>query len=285
MSYGQNPWLQTQWDARAATNFMAGGSGSGLILVGALLQTAGTAPALWATCVAIGLALVGAGLTAVWFEIGRPLRAVNVVLNARTSWMTRESMIAPLLFAAGLTLWLSRSAFIAAVLALCALAFVFAQGRLLHAAKGVPAWHDASVPSWVVVTGLAEGSGLALAVAAALGQAAGWAGVLVAALVSARALVWVAYRRRVDGSISPGARRALNAAGLRLMVVGTLPPVLLALAAVLLDGRSASAAGAGLFAAGALAWLGGWLAKFGLVCRASYNRGFALPHVPVRGRR
>ena len=31
--------------------------------------------------------------------------------------------------------------------------------------------------------------------------------------------------------------------------------------------------------------LGGWLAKFGLVCRASYNRGFALPHLPIRGRR
>jgi phenylacetyl-CoA:acceptor oxidoreductase subunit 2 len=285
MSYGRNPWLQTQWDARAATNFMAGGSGAGLLTVGALAQAAGASTALWVACVGVGLALVGAGLTAVWFEIGRPWRAVNVIRNPRTSWMSRESMIAPLLFAAALALWLTRSGFVAAALALCALAFVFAQGRLLHAAKGVPAWHDPSIPAWIVATALVEGTGLALAIAAVLGEAAGWTGLSVAALTFVRALAWGAYRRRVAASIAPGARRALDVAGVGLVVVGTLSPLLLALAGALLEGRFALAADASLFAVGILAWLGGWLAKFGLVCRASYNRGFVLPHVPIRDRR
>jgi phenylacetyl-CoA:acceptor oxidoreductase subunit 2 len=285
MSFGPNPWLQTQWDARAATNFMAGGSGSGLVFAGALAQMAGAPSTLWGACVLLGLALVGAGLTAVWFEIGRPLRAVNVIFNPGTSWMTRESMVAPLLFAGAMTLWLSRSAFIAAVLALCALAFMFAQGRILRAARGVPAWCDASVPAWMVATALVEGAGLALAIAALLGQAAHWAGLVVAAMSVARALVWVAYRRRVDGSTSTGARRALDAIGLRLVLVGTLPPVLLALPGALFDTGSGATMHAALFASGALAWLGGWIAKYGLVCRASYNRGFSLPHLPARGRR
>ena len=285
MSYGPNPWLQTQWDARAATNFMAGGSGGGLILCGALAQAAGAPAALWAACVAVGLALVGAGLTAVWFEIGRPLRAVNVIFNPGSSWMTREAMVAPLLFAGAFTLWLSRSAFIAAVLALCALAFVFAQGRLLHAAKGVPAWHDASVPPLIVVTGLVEGYGLALAIASLLGHASGWGGWALVGFAGARAALWLAYRRRVDASVTVRARRALDAVAARLLAVGTALPALLALLGALSEGRSAFAMHACLFAAGALAWLGGWLAKFGLVCRASYNRGFSLPQMPARGRR
>jgi phenylacetyl-CoA:acceptor oxidoreductase subunit 2 len=285
VSFGPKPWLQTQWDARAATNFMAGGSGAGLLAVGALAQAAGGPTTLWVACAAVGLALVAAGLTAVWFEIGRPLRAVNVIRNPGTSWMTRESMIAPLLFAAALALWLTRSGFVAAALALFAFAFVFAQGRLLHAAKGVPAWHDASIPAWIVVTALVEGTGLALAIAAALGQASAWSGLVVAALAFARALLWGAYRRRVAASIAPGARRALDATGVRLVLVGTLPPLLFALAGALLEGRSGPAANASLVAVGVLAWLGGWLAKFGLVCRAAYNRGFALPHLPIRGGR
>ena len=32
MTYGPKPWHQTSWDARAAANFMAGGTGSGLIV-------------------------------------------------------------------------------------------------------------------------------------------------------------------------------------------------------------------------------------------------------------
>ena len=38
----------------------------------------------------LALALVAAGLGAVWLEIGRPLRAIHVFFNPCTSWMTRE---------------------------------------------------------------------------------------------------------------------------------------------------------------------------------------------------
>ena len=35
MSYGPNPWQQTQWDWRAAGNFICGGAGGGLIAMAA----------------------------------------------------------------------------------------------------------------------------------------------------------------------------------------------------------------------------------------------------------
>src|ERR1035437_6303725 len=90
------PWHQRNWDLRAAGNFVFGGAGAGLIFFAAIAQAFGAAyvaPAL------LGLALVGAGLLCVWAEIGRPLRAMNVCRHASTSWMTREAMVAPLLFA------------------------------------------------------------------------------------------------------------------------------------------------------------------------------------------
>ena len=32
MSFGPNPWQQTNWDWRAAGNFMGGGAGAGLVV-------------------------------------------------------------------------------------------------------------------------------------------------------------------------------------------------------------------------------------------------------------
>ena len=53
-------------------------------------------------CSLAGLALVALGLIAVWLEIGRPLRALNVLFHLRRSWMSREALAAVLLFPLGL---------------------------------------------------------------------------------------------------------------------------------------------------------------------------------------
>ena len=70
MSFGPNPWQQTNWDWRAAGNFIGGGAGSGLIMFTALAGVEGTAAAV---LLLVGLALVGLGLACVWLELGRPL--------------------------------------------------------------------------------------------------------------------------------------------------------------------------------------------------------------------
>ncbi len=99
MSFGPNPWHQQSWDARAAGNFMGGGAGSGLHR----LRGARAAGRRW--LLLAGAALVGLGLLSVFLEIGRPLRAMNVVRHPARSWMTREAMVAPLLFAAVAAAW------------------------------------------------------------------------------------------------------------------------------------------------------------------------------------
>ncbi|HEY5633656.1 MAG TPA: hypothetical protein VIT02_07830 [Burkholderiaceae bacterium] len=280
MSYGPNPWLQTQWDARAATNFMAGGSGSGLVLCAALLELGGVPKALWVGCLALGLALVAIGLTAVWFEIGRPLRAVNVMFNPHTSWMTRESLIAPLLFASGLALFALDSSAFALLLVPLALGFQFAQARILRAARGIPAWCEPRVVGWLMATGLAEGAGLALAIAAVLAAVPPGAGWVVAALALARYALWARYARHLE-ALPAGAAAAIDATRRWLLVAGAGVP----LALVALASLAPAIAALALFVAGLAAWLAGWRAKFLLLRRAAFNRGFAIPHLPVRGRR
>ncbi len=46
----------------------------------------------------LAMAFVGAGLFCVWLEIGRPWRFLNVFRHPARSWMTREAIIAIVLF-------------------------------------------------------------------------------------------------------------------------------------------------------------------------------------------
>jgi phenylacetyl-CoA:acceptor oxidoreductase subunit 2 len=278
VSYGPNPWHQTSWDARAAGNFMCGGAGAGLIVFTALSGARG--PALTGLMLA-GLALVGLGLFSVFLETGRPLRAVNVLFNPRTSWMSREAITAALLFGAGLAAAAGVAPLVWVAAAL-ALVFVYCQARMLQAAKGIPAWREPLLVPLILATGLAEGGGLVLLALPFTGVVTPLLLVAFGLAVLVRLAVWQAYRGRLAGAVTRGAAHALDRAGQVLQVAGTAVP--LALAAVILAGAMSGmqvpvlAAIAGLAAAIAGAWL-----KFTLVTRAAFNQGFALTHLPVRG--
>jgi phenylacetyl-CoA:acceptor oxidoreductase subunit 2 len=277
MSYGPAPWHQTQWDARAAGNFVCGGAGGGLIVFAALSGAHGLPLAL---LLLGGLALVGTGLTCVWLEIGRPLRALHVFFNPRRSWMSREAFVATLLMPVALAAaWgLPGFEWLAAGLAL---AFVYCQSRMLQAAKGIPAWREPLLVPLVVLTGLAEGGGLGLLAQPVQAAAQPLLLGLVAAAIVARAAVWLRYRRRLSTSAAPRALVALDAAGRWLQLAGTLVPLLLL--ALVASGATGALATPLLVAAGACtAAAGAWL-KFTLITRAAFNQGFALAHLPVRG--
>src|SRR3970282_2578078 len=157
MSYGPRPWMQLHWDVRAALNFILGGTGSGFILFAAFVPLS---PRLAQGALPLGLALVAAGLTAVWTEIGRKLRALHVFFNPMTSWMTRESFVALALFASGIaTLWTGAPQ-LAALTAAIAIGFVYFQGRILRASKGIPAWREPTITWLIFWTAVAEGAGL-----------------------------------------------------------------------------------------------------------------------------
>lgn len=236
-------WLQRHWDARAALNFILGGTGSGLLACSFLLDDA--LPVL------IGLALVAAGLAAVWLETGRKLRAVHVLFNPFTSWMTRESYAALLLFLLGIVY--------PPLAAPVALVFLYCQARILRAAKGIPAWRAPQVVPLIASTGLAEGAGLAL-----LFSTGGLVLAVFVLAVLVRATAWSLYRTEVTSS-------ALEAPGTALLWGGTVAALVLVPLVPPLAGLAALAAG--------------WWLKYALVTRASFNQGYALPHLPVRGAR
>ena len=277
MSFGPRPWQQLHWDARAAGNFMLGGTGTGLLVAWAL---AATVTPGWQLYVVAGLALIGAGLGAVWLEIGRKLRALHVFFNPNTSWMTREAIVALLVFALGAAALASGSRGLGQLAALAALGFLYCQARILRASKGIPAWREPAVTAFIIATGLAEGTGLFL-VSTALADTQSVLLAFFVLVVLVRALAWSRYRARIQRSVPRPALAALDPAGRALIQLGTIAPLALALAAFALPGlASAAGALAGLAALGA-----GWRVKYVLVTRAAYNQGFALPRLPVRGTR
>jgi phenylacetyl-CoA:acceptor oxidoreductase subunit 2 len=277
-SYGPEPWQQRSWDARAAGNFVCGGVGSGLIVFATLADVRDMALAL---LMLAGLALIGLGLFCVLLELGRPLRALRVFRNPLTSWMGREAWTAVALLPAGLAAaWgVPGLAWLGAALAL---AFVYCQGRLLHAAKGIPAWREPLLVPLVVTTGLAEGGGLFFALAP--WHRTGTLGLLLAfgAFVLLRVLVWLAYRRNLANTISPGAAAALDRAGRVLQFAGTLAPLVL-VAAIALGAVSGAATPWVAAVAGLAVAAAGAYTKFTLITRAGFNQGFALAHLPIRG--
>jgi len=274
MSFGPNPWHQQSWDGRAAANFMFGGAGSGLIVFAAL--AGGPTWLLLA-----GAALVGLGLLSVFSELGRPLRAMNVIRHPARSWMTREAMVAPVVFAAVALAWFTgpRAAWLSGLLAGAALAFVYCQARMLQAAKGIPAWREPLTVPLIVATGLTEGGGLWLLLASAAGPATVLPWVAFALALTARLALWLAWRRRLRAASR--ALAAIDRAGHAFKAATLLPLALAILAA------SSPLPPAALIAlqvvAGALAAAGGLWFKFTLVTRGAYNQGFALSHLPVRG--
>lgn len=276
MSFGPNPWQQQSWDARAAGNFIGGGAGCGLLIFTTL---AGAPGSLRQGLLVLALLLVSAGLLCVWAEIGRPWRAINVLFHPQASWMSREALVAPLLLGCGAAalVWPA----LQPPAALLAAAFLYCQARILHAARGIPAWREPMTVPLLVATGLAEGAGLYWLAAPAWGAGgtAAWIGFGV--LLALRFAVGARWYRRLVPVLRPAALSAVNRAGhgynagsllplalVLLVLAAPLPPVLAGLLQVL---------------AGALAVAGGALFKFLLVTRAGFNQGFALPHLPVRG--
>lgn len=275
------PWHQSNWDLRAAGNFVFGGAGTGLVFFAAIGHAFGAAyvvPAL------IGLGLVGAGLLCVWAEIGRPLRAMNVYRHAKTSWMTREAMVAPFLFGSGLgAAWTGSEALVWTAAAL-ALVYLTCQAQMIKASRGIPAWRSPRIVPLVMLTGLCEGSSLAILIAAVSADHAylKWLEAYLLVLVLVRGLAWYAYRSGLQREGAPTkALVALSSIELSFSMLGNWAPLVLLFIAL------ASSSANVIFWLGvisALAALGsGWLFKVVLITRAAYNQGFALPRTAVRG--
>ena len=274
---GLSPWLQTAWDLRAAGNFIGGGSGTGLLI----LTSLGAFGGLYSRVLLIaGLALVGLGLFSVFLEIGRPLRALNVLLGGKRSWMTREAFVAGVLFPLGAAalIWpdLAKLVWIPAV------AYLYCQARILEAAKGIPTWRSPLILPLTIASGLAEGAGALLVLGTLVldGGAPEWVAGTLVATIAARIFVWMFYRRRmVEGEAPVEAAAVLIRISMPFTLGGNIIPIaFLVIAGIQPDIRAAALAAAGL-----AAMAGGWAMKIVIVTKAAQNQGFAINHSPARG--
>ena len=262
--------LQTQWDWRAAGNFMFGGSGGALILMATIASWPGPPTR------AVGLAalgFVGLGLFLVWLEIGRPWRFLHVFFHPQTSWMTREASVAVLLFATTFTGVLMPAPALLAVAGLLGFLFLYCQGRILRASKGIPAWREPAVTPLILSAGLAEGAAILSILLIFSGAAQPWLLYLLMGLLAWRLVSWNHYRQRLAAGNAPAAvLKALDRVNRPQAILGNALPLLL-LAAVMVWPHLLQPLA---LLACILATASGWMMKFTLVTRAARVQGYAL---------
>ncbi|HET9717916.1 MAG TPA: 4Fe-4S dicluster domain-containing protein [Pseudolabrys sp.] len=276
---GVEPSQQQHWDWKAAGNFICGGMGSGLFVFTAL---AGLAHGELVHLGWIALGLMALGLFLVLLKIGRPLRSIYVLRQPQRSWMAREAWIAAIFFPLAALALVSRLPILLIVAAAIAGLFLCSQAMILKEAKGIPAWRVSWIIPLMIVTGLAEGSGLFLAAAVQFPAAdllvtsSALTALLLAAL---RAWVWRSYRNTLESDGAPTETlKVLRGISLRFFVVGlAIPSVLIAF------GMASTVLANILVAAGLCIAAAGAYLKFILITRSGFNQGFALVHTPVRG--
>jgi DMSO reductase anchor subunit len=148
------------------------GLGYGWIALAIVLDLLGTAPwhheqaVIWSA--ALALAVIAAGLVSSTFHLANPRNAWRAVMRVRTSWLSREALLALLffpVFLAYLATLLTGGGRLAALLgwlsAVIALATVFSTGMIYACLRTIRQWHSPLVPANYLLMGLALG-GLAL---------------------------------------------------------------------------------------------------------------------------
>ena len=170
--------------------FFTAASGLGFGIMAWLGVSGAGAPALCP----VAAALAAAGLLASLFHLGQPTRFLKAFSQWRSSWLSREAVLAVATFAvfalfsgswilAGLrTRWLGVPA------AALALATVFATAMIYAQMRSVPRWRSAITPAMFLLFALAGG---ALVVGAR--TPAAW---LLAGLGAAQVLSWLRGDRR-----------------------------------------------------------------------------------------
>ena len=195
------------------------GAGYGLLFVLALAALAGELPGhagLAALALLLALGFVTVGLVASVGHLGHPARMWRAFTQVRSSWLSREAVLAVatypavgafaigwLFFAdvargrAVLDDWFLVAA--AAVAALCA-STVFATAMIYASLKPVRQWNTAWVPAGYALLGAMTGAVWLFALGRLFGAAGAWMAWLAGGLVFAALVVKLGYWRAIDGA-------------------------------------------------------------------------------------
>lgn len=174
-------------------------------------------PLAWSLLLAGGGIAAAAGLLASFWHLGKPLRAWRAFSQWRTSWLSREGVLAVAAFVpAAALLWLLRDSeagaglatrVVALLLALLSLATVASTAMIYASLKPIPAWRHRLVPAVYLLFALLTG-GLPM-LASAAGADRGFDAALPLLLAAVAALLPLAklvYWRDIDRAGLPQSR-------------------------------------------------------------------------------
>lgn len=210
----------------------ASGAGYGMLVwlgLHSLVHNPGATLGL--TVLLVGLALVSAGLLSSTFHLGHPERAWRAVTQWRSSWLSREGVVAlatypfALLYG-GALVWPDSLAGVMPIagLAMAAMAAltVFCTSMIYASLKPIPAWHNGYTIAVYFAYAAATGLLLFAAVVYLLGARPPF---FVAPLIAVTAVCWVIVRlywRRID--TTSAAPTKASAIGLDAAQVQPLDP-------------------------------------------------------------
>jgi DMSO reductase anchor subunit len=203
----------------------ASGAGYGMLAwLGVLNALRVLPPSPWfgVASIVVALALCTIGLLASTFHLGHPERAWRSISQWRSSWLSREGVMAlftylPALGFAAVWWFAGAETSVATVLGLlaaaCSLATVGCQAMIYASLRPIRQWHHRLVPPNFLLLALFSGAvWLAAAVALADGDAARLAAMIAVVFAIAAGAVKLAYWRDIDAA--PPAATIETATGL-----------------------------------------------------------------------
>ncbi len=206
----------------------ASGAGYGLLFWLAVMAFAGALPAdRWLGVMGLGLAvlLITAGLLASTFHLGHPERAWRAFSQWRTSWLSREGVLAVLtyvpagLFGLGWVMletadgWVGLTGLIAALLAMLT---VWCTGMIYQSLPTITAWSHPLVAPIYVVLALATGAALTVLIMNGFGRTSPRLALITAALILIGWVLKRCYWSQIDAAkrcITPARAIGLEAFG------------------------------------------------------------------------
>jgi DMSO reductase anchor subunit len=161
----------------------------------------------WLGLAGFGLAflLITAGLLASTAHLGRPERAWRAFSQWRTSWLSREGVLAVLTYVpAGFMaigwVWLERPLVLTGyVTALCAAGTLFTTGMIYASLKTVRQWYQPLTAPIYIALGLASGAVLLNLLLRLFEEYEPWPALLAAIWLAVAAGMKWSYWRRIDG--------------------------------------------------------------------------------------
>jgi sulfite dehydrogenase (quinone) subunit SoeC len=188
----------------------ASGAGYGLLVwlaLGAAVGLVPTEPRVGLAGLGLALALVTGGLLSSTAHLGRPERAWRAFSQWRTSWLSREGVMAMATYipagVLGLGWIVYRQPFALAALltALCALLTLYTTGMIYASLRTIRQWHQPLTAPVYIVLGLASGAVLLNLLMLAFDTGSGWPAWLAAALLVMGGALKAAYWRAIDRAV------------------------------------------------------------------------------------